>query len=138
MTRIQCSTHERFNTIAYAKIQRRLRFITKLNINNNFNSNVDSNSYFDLHSNLDFNVSNSNFIFAQFVFTSFFMRITTFDKRLLNEKRLFDEKWLFDDKRLFDDKKMSRKIYKIKKTRKIIYSIIKFYDSFYDNFFSIL
>jgi predicted nucleotide-binding protein (sugar kinase/HSP70/actin superfamily) len=37
------------------------------------------------------------------------------------------------DKKLFDDKKVSRKIYKCNKKRKIIYSINQFYDNLYDN-----
>jgi hypothetical protein len=37
------------------------------------------------------------------------------------------------DKKLFNDKKISRKIYKCNKKRKIIHLINQFYDIFYDN-----
>jgi hypothetical protein len=93
----------------YAKTQRRLKLNTLLSIDFNLNSNVDFNQ------NLDFDDSNSIFIFVSFMFTLFFMRITSAIKRLT------------------DDKTISRKIHKFKKKRKIIHLINQFYDNLSDN-----
>jgi hypothetical protein len=113
------STHERLDTATYVETQRRLKLITLFNVDLNVDSNVDSNS------NLDLNDSNSNYFFVHFVFTLFFMRIIS--SRILSTffNNLHDKK-LLSDKKLSDDKKLSRKIYKVKSKKKIIYAISKF------------
>ncbi len=132
MTRNQRSTHERLDIAAYAKIQRRLKLNITFDTNFNFNSNAFLNSNVDSNSNVDFSDFDSNLTFAQFVFTSFFMRITFFTRVTISETRLSHEQ------KSLDDKKISRKIYTIKKKSKIIHLTSKFYYNFYDNFFAIL
>jgi hypothetical protein len=117
------STHERFDTATYAKTQRRLKLNTLSSIDFNFNFNVDVNQ------NLDLDDSNSNFIFVSFMFTLFLMRITSTVTRITSAVMRI----ISADKKLFDDKKISQKMYKCNKKRKIIYSINQFYDSLYDN-----
>jgi histone H3/H4 len=60
------------------------------------------------------------------------------DKQLSIDKKLSSDKKLSDGKKLSDDKKLSRKIYKVKDKKKISHATSKFYDSLYDNLFTVL
>jgi histone H3/H4 len=64
------------------------------------------------------------------------IHITSFNNS--HDKQLLIDKKLFSDKKLSDDKKLSRKIYKIKRKKKIFHAINKFYDSLYDSLFTML
>ncbi len=125
MSRFYRSTHKRSDTATYAKTQRRLKFITLFNVDLDINFNIDSNS------NLDLDKSNLNFFFANFVFTSFFMRITSsrihitfFD--ILYDKKSFNEKDYLATKNYLTTKNYHAEFTKSKTRKKSLMSLISF------------